>query len=839
MHKYLIILLLITQLFANHENKNISLQLSWFNQFQFAGYFMANEKGFYKEKKIFVDIKPFNFDINVSNEVSKGKSDFGIGRETLLLDKTNTYPNIISLYPLFQNSPLVLISKKSSNINSINDFSGKKIMATKSDVNEVSLKAMINSHNVDLREMLYLKHSHNINDLIDDKTDIISAYISKSPYELIKKGIPFNIFNPGNFGFDMYSDFLFTSSEFINKNKNTVIDFKDASLHGWEYAFNNIDETVDLIFRKYNTQGLTKEALKYEALELKKLAYGKNKVLGEVDEYKLKRIIDLYNIMGFLNNSNKVDIKSFIFKSTKYDLSDNENEYLSKKASIKICLESNWYPYVKMDNGIVTGIISDYKEIFEKRLDTKLELILTSSRNESINFLINNKCDLTSLAYIENNENIQVSNPYIRLPFIILTKNTKEFILNYDSLKDKKIIIMNDLSKNSKILGNYSNLNVLKIDNKKEIVKEIVKENYYGYIDNVLEVTDLLNKYYTNKLEITGKFNESFDIKFAIKKENIILLNIMNKLISSFSEYENEQLLNEYTSLNYKKIVDYSLIFKLLFISSFTTLIIIYFYLRERKLKNYILNINLDLENKIKLEVEKNRKKDDILFQQNKFASMGAMIANIAHQWRQPLNRINLSVQIIDDRLRVNNFVEPIVNKKIDSIHNNIEYLSGTIDSFTSFFHPNKIKNEFNLFKIANDAVFLIDDKLKDFKVDIIINKRIILNTFENEFLQVILIILNNAVEQFEINRIKERKIMIKVVEFNNNILLIIQDNAGGIPENVITNIFDPYFTTKFKSEGTGLGLYISKLFIEDSMNGKIYVKSMKDRTSFFIEINK
>lgn len=273
LHKFIIILLLFTQsLTATSEVKKVTLQLSWFDQFQFAGYYIAKEKGFYKELGLDVEIKPFKFGIDIPKEVSNNTIDFAIGREALILDRAK-HKNIVALYALFQASPLVLLTTKESKINSINDFKNKRIMTTIANASEVSLKAMLKSKNVDLEDLNFLKHTHNINDLIEKNTDIMSAYTSKSPFILQNKGISYNMFAPKEYGFDMYSDLLFTSEHLISNELKMVKAFKKASLKGWEYAYSNIEESVDLILSKYNTQNLSKEELIFEGKELKKLSF--------------------------------------------------------------------------------------------------------------------------------------------------------------------------------------------------------------------------------------------------------------------------------------------------------------------------------------------------------------------------------------------------------------------------------------------------------------------------------------------------------------------------------------------------------------------------------------
>lgn len=241
--------LLSHQLSAD-ELKQVTLQPSWFEQFQSAGYYIAQEKGFYNDVGLDVTIKAYQLGIDPVQQINDGEIDFSVGYESLILEKADN--KIVILYALFQSSPLVLLSTKASQINSINQFVDKKIMSTSTDIAQVSLKAMLNANYLDLKDVNLIPHSYNINDLVNKKTDLITAYISKAPYELDKMGVEYNVFDPKDYGFDMYSDFLYTSEALIAKDITTVKAFKAASLKGWQYAFTHMAETVDLIFAKYN-----------------------------------------------------------------------------------------------------------------------------------------------------------------------------------------------------------------------------------------------------------------------------------------------------------------------------------------------------------------------------------------------------------------------------------------------------------------------------------------------------------------------------------------------------------------------------------------------------------
>lgn len=300
-----LVIFLNTNLYSKDLTK-VTIQLSWFDQFQFAGYYMAKEQGFYKDAGLDVQILPFSLGMNIPKMVNDGDVDFAIGRENLIFEKAK-YPKIIALAAIFQATPLVLLTTKDSEIDTFKKFENKKLMRTKDDGSEVSLKAMLSASKIDLKSITQVEHSHNIYDLIEKRVDIISAYTSKAPYILQKEQIKYNIFYPKDYGFDMYSDFLITNIDKYNNDYNVVEKFKKASLKGWEYAYNNIEKSVDIIFEKYKTQNLSKDELIFEANELKKLSYLNNNKLGDIKQEKVQRIYDLYNVMGYINSEFKID----------------------------------------------------------------------------------------------------------------------------------------------------------------------------------------------------------------------------------------------------------------------------------------------------------------------------------------------------------------------------------------------------------------------------------------------------------------------------------------------------------------------------------------------------
>ncbi len=236
--------------------------------------------------------------------------------------------------------------------------------------------------------------------------------------------------------------------------------------------------------------------------------------------------------------------------------------------------------------------------------------------------------------------------------------------------------------------------------------------------------------------------------------------------------------------------------------------------------------------------------KDKLIQQQSKMATMGDMIGNIAHQWRQPLNVVGVNIMKLE-LLNDINYNDKEIQTIADNTNKSLQYMSKTIDDFRNFFAIKKDKDYFFIEEVTEEAKSIINTQLIDLNINLNIEnncKKLEIFGYKNELLQVILNILNNAKDAIMTKKQKDLfdgEISIKVYCIDNNINIDIQDNAGGIPKDIISKIFDPYFTTKFKSKGTGLGLYMSKIIIETNMNGSLLVSNDINGAKFTISLKK
>ncbi|RBQ29917.1 HAMP domain-containing sensor histidine kinase [Aliarcobacter vitoriensis] len=259
------------------------------------------------------------------------------------------------------------------------------------------------------------------------------------------------------------------------------------------------------------------------------------------------------------------------------------------------------------------------------------------------------------------------------------------------------------------------------------------------------------------------------------------------------------------------------------------------------ELKNMINNVIENLEDKIQREIKQRLKQEQILIQQSKLAAMGEMIGNIAHQWRQPLAQISAIHMNMKVTYDFDNFTKEYLNIKIKEANQLTSYMSQTIDDFQNFFRPQGEKEFFSIEKACKDSYFIVSSSLKyhGIELNFDIKDNINILGYKNEYSQVILNLISNAKDIILERKVKDPLINIEIKSGKKFAIVKIQDNAGGIDENIIDKIFDPYFTTRHKTQGTGIGLYMAKNIIERNMNGYINVKNNDKGAIFIVKVAK
>ena len=240
-------------------------------------------------------------------------------------------------------------------------------------------------------------------------------------------------------------------------------------------------------------------------------------------------------------------------------------------------------------------------------------------------------------------------------------------------------------------------------------------------------------------------------------------------------------------------------------------------------LSSLVRNRFITYKNELLKEIKKNREKDSVLSQQSKMAAMGEMLANIAHQWRQPLSVISTASSGIRLKKEFNDLSEKEMFSSLSIIDNSAQYLSKTIDDFTNFFSSNKKMVLISTNKLWDNINTLISAQFKYNNIEFILDiKKENVSILANELIQVLLNIVNNSKDQFLLSSNEKRLIFISIKLDQKNFVIEVKDNAGGINEDIISRVFEPYFTTKHQSQGTGIGLYMCEQIVSRNLKGTI-----------------
>jgi polar amino acid transport system substrate-binding protein len=1093
-------ILLNNFLFANNSHlEKTTVQLEWKHQFEYAGFYAAIEKGYYKDIGLEVELKEFQEGINITQEVLSGKATFGVSSSALILEKLNKKP-IVLIASYFKQNALALVTKP--HIKTPADLKNKKILALESELNHTSLGVMLKDFELTNNDYTLIKHDFKIDKFVNGEVDAMSVFTTSQPFELDKLGIKYNVLNPANFGIYSYDVELFTSKDVINSNLQKVQDFVNATNKGWEYAFKNKEELVNLIYDKY-TKRKTKNSLLFEANQTEKIFKTNVFKIGAIAPELIKLNADMYSNLGLVDKNfdlNSMLLDYYVNEKNKLEklLTNEEKDFLKKNPIIKVSNELNWPPFnYNIDNKAI-GYSVDYMNLVASKIGLEVKYIAGYTWNEFLEMIKDNKIDvMLNISKTENREKyLNFGLPYAKSIDTIFTRKNENNIKQLSDLNDKTLAVMKGFYEEELLKKYYPKIKILFVNDSLEGLKKVALEEADGFIDNFVvanyfiennlitnikpafeiqdarfnlnmhlatnknnhilktiiekseneiskeEITELKRKWintshqenkgsvidlskeeenYLNKKEfitmcvdpdwepfekldinnnhigisadiiklissklgiqikviptksweesiefskakkcdimsflnqtpqrekwltfsntifndpnvIIGrmdnqsikdlskikatiaipkatamyeKFQKDFpnliiipvnseeeafkfvdekkadltvrsmiisaysikekgyfnlkilnqpkdyenNLKMGVRKDEPILKDILNKAIETITKDDIQNIINKWVSIKYEKIEDYTYLW--IAISLFL-IILIFFLYRQYLLKhtndflqseilkrthqlevsNSILKekkeeldkLNLSLEIKINDEVEKNKLFQEKLFKTDKLASMGEMISNIAHQWRQPLSMIStIATGIkIQKEFGTLNDEELILNMEL--INKKAQYLSETINDFRNFIKGDRKIITYDLTSTLTNFLHIVESTIKKNNINMIYNfeDNIKIDGYPNELIQCLINIFNNSKDALEEIKEENPLIFITTTSKNNTITISIKDNGGGIPENIISKIYDPYFTTKYKSQGTGLGLHMTYKLIDEGMHGKI-----------------
>jgi diguanylate cyclase (GGDEF)-like protein/PAS domain S-box-containing protein len=301
---------------SKQELTPITLQLQWKHQFQFAGYYAAIEKGFYRDRGLEVTLLTPTDDKNPVENVFQGNAQFGVSSSDLLLWRAKGKP-VVALAAIYQHSPFVFLTRK--DIDNIHELAGKKVMI---ESHAAEILAYLQQEGVNLDQMDLLPHTYNPYGLINGEVDAMTGYSVDEPFLLQQAGIKYNIFNPRSGGIDFYGDILFSTEAYIKENPRQVRAFVEATQEGWQYALDHPDEIIQLIYQDYSRRH-SLDHLKFEAENLHRLILPEVVEIGYMNPGRWQYIRDTYASLGMI--AEDFPLKGFLYEDYSFAILRKNN----------------------------------------------------------------------------------------------------------------------------------------------------------------------------------------------------------------------------------------------------------------------------------------------------------------------------------------------------------------------------------------------------------------------------------------------------------------------------------------------------------------------------------
>ncbi|MCG8000452.1 MAG: ABC transporter substrate-binding protein [Candidatus Thiodiazotropha lotti] len=289
---------------ANRGYQSVVLQLKWKHQFQFAGYYAAKAKGYYRELGLEVEIREHQGRAPVE-VMLEGEADYAVSGANALIKRANGYP-VVALAAIYQHSPYALLVRGDSDIHRVSDLFGRRVMIG-TGTQDAALHAMLKRGGLTSDEYIRLPSSFDANSLLSGETDAFNAYMTDQGFLLGQAGVVPRHIMPKDYGIDFYGDVLVTTEQRISEDPEQVENFRKATLKGWAYALANRDEVVDLILQNYNTQGMSRAHLVYEADVSKELIQPLLVEIGYMHPERWRQIHEIFIELNFLGENSRIE----------------------------------------------------------------------------------------------------------------------------------------------------------------------------------------------------------------------------------------------------------------------------------------------------------------------------------------------------------------------------------------------------------------------------------------------------------------------------------------------------------------------------------------------------
>ncbi|MGC9387049.1 MAG: transporter substrate-binding domain-containing diguanylate cyclase [Hydrogenovibrio sp.] len=532
--------------------QSVSIQLKWHHQFQFAGYYAAIKQGYYRDEGLDVTLKPRNLLENNIEQVLNGASEYGVADSILLLYQARQQPVVI-VAPIFQHSPQVLFTLKSSDLNSPYQLNDKRLAFYKADTDGLPILAMFNQLGVapDMDSVLIDKLPDR---LLDKTVEAYAGYLTNEAYYFQNSQVPFNVIHPINYGIDMYGDMLFTTQDEVTQHPERVAKMRRATLKGWQYAMSHKAEMARYILTHY---GLNKtyDHLMFESEAIERMMNLETIPIGQLEPGRLRFIVDLFRQQGLLDG--EIDFRAGVYQPEEDSLAltPSEKAWIQQHPVLRLGVDRSYAPIEFVDQyGQYSGMTPEFLAYVSQKTGLTFKPQRHLSWSQALTHFHNRHLDMLPavIETVSRKKHMLFTQPYLEFPMVIATLEGEPYIANFSQLHGKTLAVVKDYAAHEQLRTLFPEATLEVVDTIEDGLKAVSEGAVFGFVDNVAVIGYHLKRTGLVNVQISGEMPFKAQIAIAVRPDWPELVSIMNKVIQQLPLQKRAELTNHWLQIRYK-----------------------------------------------------------------------------------------------------------------------------------------------------------------------------------------------------------------------------------------------------------------------------------------------
>ena len=827
--------------------EKVALQLKWFHQFQFAGYYAAKVQGYFADEGLEVDIRPLDPKQTVVDTVVSGQANYGIGDSGVVSDYAKGAP-IVALAAIFQHDPLVFISRRQSGIISPYEMVGKRLMFDATGSDEGPLRALLSETGLTPDKFTYVQHTYDKEDLATGKVDVMSAYLTDQPFYFAQRGIPVNIINPQNYGLDFYGDLLITSERELQENPGRAERFVRASLKGWQYALDHPEEMIQLIKHQYGS-ALSVEHLRFEAEQTRKMILPESVQLGLLDPGRLRRLASIYAERKLAPPLSDRQLNRFVFSSRiALALTEAEQAWLKAHPVIRVGIDRDFAPYEWFNGkGDFVGINADILRLLEGRLGVRFEVIKGKSWQQTLDMAKAGQLDMLSDAVNTPDRRLflNFTSPFIHSAIVIINDGRKGYLGDLRHLYGKRVAVKQGYFMQEVLARDHPRIELVATTDEVQAFELLREGEADAYVGDAPSLNYLIQKTGELNLRISGTTEYRSAHSMAVIHRHPELLGILEKTLAAIPQNEQDDILNRWMGVHIEQGLPAKTV---LLYGAVAALLLTLFAVWIHKLRHEVAarkaaeaelqKSEAHLEKLVLARTADLAEARDAAEAAN--VAKSAFLANMSHEIRTPMNGIVGMANILRRE-----GVTPAQADRLDKMDAAANHLLSIINNILDISKIEAGKFELEEAPVAfasllSNVKSMLADRACSKGLSLLMDAGTLPDNLEGDPTRLQQAILNYASNAIKFTETGSVMVRIIVQDYRPDEVLVrfeVQDTGIGISPEVMTRLFSAFeqadnsMTRKYG--GTGLGLAITRRLAE-LMGGEAGVQSTPGAGSTF-----